>query len=64
MVSSLLPRFPERRARGILEEPTDVALNRWRMTDSFQISLVPGAKSSESGEPSWWQPVEEVFYQP
>ncbi|KAK3363676.1 hypothetical protein B0T25DRAFT_442288 [Lasiosphaeria hispida] len=35
----------------------------WKMTDFFQESLVPGAKSSESGEPSWWQPVEEVFYQ-
>ncbi|KAK0609332.1 hypothetical protein B0T17DRAFT_501639 [Bombardia bombarda] len=36
----------------------------WRLTDSFQESLVPGAKDSESGEPSWWKPVEEVFYQP
>ncbi|KAK8099383.1 uncharacterized protein PG998_012624 [Apiospora kogelbergensis] len=35
----------------------------WAMTDSYQESMVPGAKSSESGEPSWWKPVEEVFYQ-
>ncbi|KAI7784621.1 hypothetical protein LA080_009558 [Diaporthe eres] len=35
----------------------------WKMTDEFQESLVPGAKSSEDGEPSWWKPVEEVFYQ-
>ncbi|KAK3365069.1 hypothetical protein B0T24DRAFT_537372 [Lasiosphaeria ovina] len=36
----------------------------WKVTDSLQTSLVPGATSSESGEPSWWLPVEEVFYQP
>lgn len=36
----------------------------WRMTDGFQESLVDGAVSSEAGEPSWWRPVEEVFYQP
>ena len=36
----------------------------WRMTDGWQESLVPGAKDSESGEPSWWKPVEEVFYTP
>ncbi|KAG8671369.1 hypothetical protein FPOAC2_04705 [Fusarium poae] len=36
----------------------------WKMTDAWQESLVPGAVSSESGEPSWWKPVEEVFYQP
>ena len=36
----------------------------WKMTDSMQESLVPGAKDSESGEPSWWKPVEEVFYTP
>ncbi|CCC08774.1 hypothetical protein SMACR_05414 [Sordaria macrospora] len=35
----------------------------WKMTDGFQESMVPGAKNSESGEPSWWKPVEEVFYQ-
>ncbi|ROT37651.1 DUF718-domain-containing protein [Sodiomyces alkalinus F11] len=35
----------------------------WAMTDSFQESLVPGATSSEAGEPSWWKPLEEVFYQ-
>ncbi len=34
----------------------------WRMTDGMQESLVPGAKDSESGEPAWWRPVEEVFY--
>ncbi|KAK8070837.1 hypothetical protein PG997_011040 [Apiospora hydei] len=28
-----------------------------------RVSMVPGAKSSEAGEPSWWKPVEEVFYQ-
>ncbi|KAI0195639.1 DUF718 domain-containing protein [Xylaria flabelliformis] len=27
-------------------------------------SLVPGAKNSESGDPAWWQEVEEVFYTP
>jgi L-rhamnose mutarotase len=36
----------------------------WRMTDGMQESLVPGAKDSESGEPSWWKPIEEVFYTP
>ncbi|GAA5976781.1 hypothetical protein JCM10908_005629 [Rhodotorula pacifica] len=35
----------------------------WTMTDSYQESLVPGAKSSEAGNPSWWKPLEEVFYQ-
>ncbi|KAL2758471.1 hypothetical protein ACRALDRAFT_2026019 [Sodiomyces alcalophilus JCM 7366] len=35
----------------------------WAMTDSWQESLVPGATSSEAGEPSWWKPLEEVFYQ-
>lgn len=35
----------------------------WKMTDAFQESLVEGATSSESGEPSWWKPLEEVFYQ-
>lgn len=35
----------------------------WKMTDEFQESMVPGAQSSEAGEPSWWKPVEEVFYQ-
>ncbi|CAJ2503906.1 Uu.00g113000.m01.CDS01 [Anthostomella pinea] len=34
----------------------------WAMTDGFQESLVPGAKNSESGDPSWWKGVEEVFY--
>ncbi|KAH6665875.1 DUF718 domain-containing protein [Plectosphaerella plurivora] len=34
----------------------------WKMTDGWQESLVPGAVNSESGEPSWWKPVEEVFY--
>jgi len=36
----------------------------WRMTDGYQESLVEGAVSSEAGEPSWWKPVEEVFYYP
>ncbi|OLN86146.1 L-rhamnose mutarotase [Colletotrichum chlorophyti] len=36
----------------------------WAMTDGWQESLVPGAVSSEAGEPSWWKPVEEVFYTP
>lgn len=35
----------------------------WKMTDAFQESMVDGAKDSESGEPSWWKPLEEVFYQ-
>lgn len=34
----------------------------WRMTDGYQESFVEGAVSSEAGEPSWWKPVEEVFY--
>ncbi|KAJ4290101.1 hypothetical protein N0V88_006607 [Collariella sp. IMI 366227] len=34
----------------------------WKMTDEMQESLVPGATSSESGEPGWWKDVEEVFY--
>ncbi|KAM0816545.1 putative L-rhamnose mutarotase [Seiridium cardinale] len=36
----------------------------WKMTDEMQESLVPGAESSESGEPSWWKGLEEVFYNP
>ncbi|KAI1036358.1 hypothetical protein LB503_003449 [Fusarium chuoi] len=36
----------------------------WKITDGLQESLVPGAVSSESVEPSWWKPIEEVFYQP
>ncbi|KAI1176352.1 hypothetical protein F4777DRAFT_578036 [Nemania sp. FL0916] len=36
----------------------------WAMTDGFQESLVPGATSSEAGDPAWWQEVEEVFYAP
>ncbi|GAA5866854.1 hypothetical protein JCM3774_001822 [Rhodotorula dairenensis] len=35
----------------------------WTMTDSYQESLVPGAMSSAAGEPSWWKPIDEVFYQ-
>ncbi|KAG6019580.1 hypothetical protein E4U19_007024 [Claviceps sp. Clav32 group G5] len=35
----------------------------WKMTDSYQESLVPGAVSSASVTPSWWKPMEEVFYQ-
>ncbi|KAI1452618.1 rhamnose mutarotase [Annulohypoxylon moriforme] len=34
----------------------------WAMTDGFQESMVPGAKSSESGDPAWWKVLEEVFY--
>jgi L-rhamnose mutarotase len=34
----------------------------WKMTDSYQESMVPGAVSSESGEPSWWKGLEQVFY--
>lgn len=34
----------------------------WRMTDGYQESMVPGAVSSEAGEPSWWKGLEEVFY--
>lgn len=36
----------------------------WKMTDSMQESLVEGAVSSEAGTPSWWRPMEQVFYQP
>ncbi|KAK1641426.1 hypothetical protein BDP81DRAFT_310793 [Colletotrichum phormii] len=36
----------------------------WAMTDGWQESLVPGAVSSEAGEPAWWKPVEEVFFTP
>jgi L-rhamnose mutarotase len=36
----------------------------WKMTDSYQESFVPGAKSSAEGEPAWWKGVEEVFYNP
>ncbi|KAK3943959.1 hypothetical protein QBC46DRAFT_14543 [Diplogelasinospora grovesii] len=35
----------------------------WKLTDAMQESLVAGAKDSESGEPAWWKPIEEVFYQ-
>ncbi|KAB5559836.1 hypothetical protein GE09DRAFT_70297 [Coniochaeta sp. 2T2.1] len=34
----------------------------WKMTDGWQESMVPGAKSSEAGSPAWWKPVEEVFH--
>ena len=34
----------------------------WKMTDGYQESFTEGAVSSEAGEPSWWKPVEEVFY--
>lgn len=34
----------------------------WKMTDSMQESFVPGAKSSQDGEPAWWKGVQEVFY--
>ena len=36
----------------------------WKMTDSYQESFVPGAKSSHDGEPAWWKELEEVFYNP
>ncbi|PTB73633.1 DUF718-domain-containing protein [Trichoderma longibrachiatum ATCC 18648] len=36
----------------------------WKMTDRMQESLVEGAVSSEAGEPSWWKPMEQVFFQP
>jgi len=36
----------------------------WKMTDSYQESFVPGAKSSEEGDPAWWKGIEEVFYNP
>ncbi|KAI1079635.1 DUF718-domain-containing protein [Whalleya microplaca] len=36
----------------------------WAMTDGWQESLVPGAKSSEAGDPAWWKEVNEVFYNP
>lgn len=35
----------------------------WKMTDSYQESLVPGATHSANEEVGWWKPVEEVFYQ-
>jgi L-rhamnose mutarotase len=36
----------------------------WDMTDGWQESLVPGATKSdvEPPAPSWWKPIEEVFY--
>lgn len=34
----------------------------WKMTDGYQESVVPGAVSSESGNPGWWKPLEEVFH--
>ncbi|OAA75340.1 DUF718 domain protein [Akanthomyces lecanii RCEF 1005] len=34
----------------------------WKMTDSYQESLVDGAVSSEAG--TWWKTLEEVFYLP
>lgn len=34
----------------------------WQMTDKWQESLVDGAKSSADASPTWWKPVEEVFY--
>jgi L-rhamnose mutarotase len=34
----------------------------WKMTDSFQESLVEGAKGSADGGPAWWKGLTEVFY--
>lgn len=34
----------------------------WKMTDSFQESLVEGATHSANEEVGWWKPLEEVFY--
>jgi len=34
----------------------------WRMTDSYQESLVEGATSSQAGSPPWWKGLQEVFY--
>lgn len=39
-------------------------LEWWKMTDSYQESFVPGAKSSAGGEPAWWKNIQEVFYTP
>lgn len=36
----------------------------WKMTDGMQESLVEEAVSSEAGTPSWWRPMEQVFFQP
>ena len=38
----------------------------WAMTDAWQESLVPGATDSaaEPPAPSWWKPLDEVFYTP
>lgn len=33
----------------------------WAMTDGMQESPTPGAVGSAEG-PSWWKPLEEVFY--
>ncbi|ATY61057.1 DUF718 domain protein [Cordyceps militaris CM01] len=44
--------------RRMAENPT--VREWWKMTDSYQESLVDGAVSSESGE--WWKTLEEVFY--
>ncbi|KAE8394910.1 hypothetical protein ETB97_009308 [Aspergillus alliaceus] len=33
----------------------------WAMTDGMQESPTPGAIGSAEG-PSWWKPLEEVFY--
>jgi L-rhamnose mutarotase len=34
----------------------------WRMTDSYQESLVEGATSSVAGSPPWWKGLQEVFW--
>jgi len=36
----------------------------WAMTDSWQESMVSGATNSEAEPPapSWWKPIDEVFY--
>lgn len=44
--------------RRMAENPT--VREWWKMTDSYQESLVDGAVSSEAG--TWWKTLEEVFY--
>lgn len=34
----------------------------WKMTDGFQESVNGGRSSEDTEGPSWWKPLEEVFY--
>lgn len=56
---SLCPLRPVDDARLSLLRPRD---RRLTLEMPSLQTLVPGAKSSESGSPPWWKEIKEVFY--